>query len=132
MSDLDVLVGQTIEKINVGDDQVDIYTFQGGHYRLTHIQDCCESVYVEDVEGKPDDLVGAEVLEFVAPSSDDDEHITRRALFDIDDKYAGSESFTWTFYRMDTDKGGLVIRFVGESNGYYSEEVDFVVINSPT
>lgn len=82
-------------------------------YRMYHWQDCCESVTIEDIWGDPSDLIGQEVVVVGASSS-----IHGPAA-------EWSDSQTWTFYKLATRKGWLDIRWYGESNGYYSEEVTF-------
>lgn len=99
-------------------DTVTFETDNGETYRLWHSQDCCESVAVEDICGSLSDLVGSPILQAEESTSKDDPA-------DYPKRDWVPESMTWTFYRLATIKGSVVIRFLGESNGYYSESVSF-------
>lgn len=83
-------------------------------YALFHEQDCCESVWLEDICGDPKDLIGTPILsaEEVSSNSSFNEKLEQ-----------DQESYTWTFYKISTIKGSVTLRFFGASNGYYSEEV---------
>ena len=111
------LVGKTMTAVNqIGDEQI-VFTAVGGQqYRLFHGQCCCESVTIEDVVGDLADLVGAPILMAEEATSDVNPEGVAKAIRD---------SFTWTFYKFATRKGYVDIRWFGESNGYYSEAVDF-------
>lgn len=75
-----------------------------------HHQDCCEHVYIESIVGDLNDLVG-EVITLA-------EEVTSR------EDTGQFESTTYTFYKFATRKGYVDVRWVGTSNGYYSERVD--------
>lgn len=114
------LVGQNIQELNglrKGSREVVLRMVGGKAFRMTHQQDCCESVAVEDVIGDPADLVGTPLtMAEVVSNQEDPEGY-------VDDHYR--EGYTWTFYKLATVKGYVTIRWLGESNGYYSEGVDF-------
>jgi len=92
-----------------------IFIFSDGTAaKLYHEQDCCESVTIDDVNGDWNDLLNVPLLvaeersgEYAAP------------------EYA--DSYTWTFYTFRSINGSVDMRWLGESNGYYSEGVDFAV-----
>jgi hypothetical protein len=117
---VDVLKGKTLSKVSgtVGDGEITFVTTDGDRYRMYHEQDCCESVSVEDIVGDLQDLVGSEIL--VAEEVDGESPVDFEAY----------ESHTWTFYKFATHKGYVDIRWLGSSNGYYSESVSFVKVQS--
>ena len=120
--DFEVLKGKVLTKIE-GDrysDSMNFYTDDGEVYNMYHSQSCCESVSIEDICGDLDDLIGSPILDASCEEGGDDP-----------DGFKASEycdSYTWTFYKLHTAKGHVTIRWYGESNGYYSESVDFVKV----
>lgn len=115
------LVGQTLDVISClekGSDSVLFATSTGGFYKMFHAQDCCEKVWIESVVGDVNDLIGTPILMA--------EETTSRS----EPEYAGysDDSYTWTFYKLATIKGYVDIRWLGESNGFYSESVDFITV----
>ena len=117
------LVGKTMTSVrNVDDEEIVFTTDTGNTYKLYHSQDCCESVRVESITGDLDDLIGVPILSAEEACNNDDPEGY---------KHEGSyraESQTWTFYKLRTIKGSVDIRWYGESNGYYSESVDFAKV----
>ena len=99
------------------DDEIKLTLSDGRVFSLYHSQDCCESVTIEDVTGEWDVLYGLPltVAEEVIHQNENPPGVPRN----------GEDSFTWTFYRLGTARGLVTIRWYGESNGYYSESVDF-------
>ena len=145
--DISILKGKVISSIHTDTNEIDDYdqlcadesiTFictDGTELTMQHTKDCCENVTVEDICGDLRDLIGQTIVtaEVVINSSTDD-------IVTSEDKPVNSflpvypvahtmsdYSETWTFYKLDCIKGSVVIRWLGESNGYYSESVDLLV-----
>lgn len=115
------LLGKTIlsiDGLSVGSDVVVFRCRDGSEYQMHHRQDCCESVSIEDICGDPDDILFFPVLQAEEATSSENPPGAKTEEY--------QDSFTWTFYRLTTNRGQIVIRWYGESNGYYSESVDFV------
>lgn len=94
-------------------------TTEDAAYRMSHHQDCCESVHVHSVVGDLQWLVGLPLV------------VTEETVIrDTQDWPADMEkpdyldSWTITIYSFATALAKVQIRWLGESNGYYSESVD--------
>lgn len=112
------LLGKTIDRVDgarEGSDEITIALSTGEKFRMYHDQDCCETVQVNDVCGDIADVIGSPIL--LA-----EEAVSRERPDDADQS---DDSQTWTFYKLSTIKGSVTISWLGESNGYYSEAVDF-------
>lgn len=109
------LIGKTISKIEKSDDEILFILNDGTKYKMFHSQDCCESVTIEDIEGDLDCLIESPITQAEESISSDQQNGEPK----------NPESFTWTFYKLATLRGYVTIRWLGESNGYYSESVDF-------
>lgn len=111
------LLGKTLVSVEMDKGKTEmVFTCDNGEkFILFHSQDCCESVRIEDICGDLNDLINSPILQAEESTNQDNPP-------------ANCESFTWTFYRITTMKGQVVLRWLGESNGFYSESVDFAKI----
>jgi len=117
---MEQMLGKTFVKVtgSVGEDEMLFETADGQRFIFAHMQDCCESVDINDITGELQDLVGepllvAEEVRGATPEPD------------LDEEHYGS--YTYTFYKFATRKGYVDVRWLGESNGYYSESVQLFV-----
>ena len=113
------LLGKTITQIcgmEKDSEEIHIICADGSEYYMYHEQDCCESVWLEDVCGDVACLLGTPITKAEETSNSEDPAGT--------DGYE-PDSYTWTYYHLGTVKGYVDLRWYGESNGYYSESVDF-------
>ena len=111
------MLGKTFVQVTgpVGSGELLFETASGERFMFAHQQDCCESVDINDIVGDLQDLVGEPLLvaeEVKGATEPDEEHY---------------ESYTYTFYKFATRKGYVDVRWLGESNGYYSESVELFV-----
>lgn len=129
MRDIKELEGKVLTSIENKDNLELVFTTnEGEQYKLYHVQDCCEFVHIEDINGDLNDLIGTPILKAEEVSNKDFESKWLESLPEDEKEYL--ESYTWTFYKLATIKGYVDIRWYGESNGYYSESVDFILVGT--
>ena len=113
ITEFEDLKGQYIDKLVItgeGEETKVYFYMEDLVYVLYHIPDCCESVELIDICGDTADFDNATIC---------------RAECNEQEKETEDGSETYSFYRLDSDKGSIVLRWKGESNGCYSESVDF-------
>lgn len=112
--DISSLIGKTLVRVQqFGDDRIEFEESDGTVYQMLHYDDCCEHVSIESITGDLTDLEGSPIT--LAEENNNGPE-------------TGDESYTWTFYKLATNKGYVDIRWYGSSNGYYSESVDFEIV----
>tara|TARA_R110002167_G_C12525623_1_gene638633 strand:+ start:49 stop:462 length:414 start_codon:yes stop_codon:yes gene_type:complete len=124
--DFSTLEGLVVKEIkgNRGDDELVFVIDNDDEYVMYHEEDCCETVYVEDVCGYLSDIIGYPIINAYETTDRDYKPDTIYG-----DDWSYEESQTWTFYNISTIKGSVTIRWYGSSNGYYSESVSFKKVN---
>lgn len=113
-ADLKCMIGVTMKSVVNEDNARLVFTTEDGRrFVFFYEPDCCASCSIEDVCGDLPDLVGSPLVE-----AEEVSNYEREAP-------PSADSYTWTFYRFSTVKGTVTVRWLGESNGYYSESVSF-------
>ncbi|EBL9222978.1 hypothetical protein DNS57_14360 [Salmonella enterica] len=110
---IEEMIGQTFDEVS-NDHKVLIFStnysqgYRKAAFIFFHDQDCCESVWIEDITGDLSDLLESPITEA--------EVVTETCEID-------SGRQTWSFFKFGTARGCVTVRWCGESNGFYSESV---------
>ena len=107
------LVGEVLDAVDIDreENQILLTTRSGRKFLVYHEQDCCETVAISGQDGSFDKLIGKPLIEARDFAVDTGEE-------GIDD----SQTTTTLVFRVDDQT--VISRWVGDSNGYYSESVD--------
>ena len=107
---IDQIKGMTITAVIYKESNESLLIHLNTHVlEMIHHQDCCETVYLTDVVGSFEDLIGYPLLEV-------SESIVNAKSSDV--------SATASYYNFRTVKASVQLRLLGESNGFYSETID--------
>ena len=104
------LLNSVVTNIDLDNDRVRIELENGSAFIMEHDQECCESVYITDGKNEMRELVGYKIVD---------------ATCEVSEGESEYGSATKTDFTFKTDEKTVVLRWFGESNGYYSESVDF-------
>ena len=119
-----VLKGLVLKSLEVNkyNNVMSLTTEDDKQFIFLHHQDCCESVSIYDTKGDVESIIDSPILniEEIIDCQNWPEDVPVPEYRD---------SYTWTTYIITTKKGSYTIRWLGESNGYYSESVSFQIVS---
>lgn len=115
-SNIELLVGKTLKGIENHEDEMLFICEDEDRFKAYHMQGRCKGVSIYDVKGDIQSILGSKIIEAT-------EMISHEWPSDVPIKEY-TDSFTWTTHIIRAANGNsLVVRWLGESNGYYSESV---------
>ena len=104
--DIPNLIGSVVDDIQQNTETLTIKLQDGRTYLFGHEQECCEKVYLADMNGDINDLIG--------------QTITIAHFSESPDK---KSTTAWTFVHLSSPKGSLVIRWNADTDTQYSTDV---------
>lgn len=108
------LIGRKLTHIDIDQDNDEMLLTceDGSQFKLYHEQDCCEYVRIDDIEGDASLLLNKQII---------------NVFTEIDHEMPEPVDYscTNTKFKFLVDDATLIVKWVGTSNGYYSEHVDF-------
>jgi len=131
--ELDALVGEVVAEWEIRSscnsfDEVYVRCASGNWFMWYHLQDCCETVTLnedESLESRLQTLVGETVA--IHTCDESQEMPSDGVMPEYPD-----DSQTWTRYTIETESGkSASMLWVGTSNGYYSEVPHFGRTSAP-
>ena len=116
--EMDKLVGKVFVSYEICQykEFIKFFDCEGNCYIFYHDIECCEQVYIDDICGDLDDLLFTAILksEMISSEMSEDE---------LNQKEAYNEWGEWYFYKLDTIKGGVTLRWCGISTNYSTKVV---------
>lgn len=95
-----------------GEERMTFAAADGSQWMFHYEPECCAHCSIEDICGDLNDLIGSPIIE-------------AEEISGVAESPGSADSYTWTFYRYATAKGVVTVRWLGESNGFYSESVTY-------
>lgn len=114
----DHLIGLVFYKYFQNDYEIKLFSTHGGIVVVRVAEDCCNDSWIESIDGDITQILDSPVTRFEIVS----QSVDTRKIEIKDEDFRLQNDATWSFVKIDTKKGGVTIRFLGTSSGFYCEE----------